>query len=223
MIGKTRHADRYPAANGTSSVSAAFRQGCGVLRHSPSPGNYRHIRHAPPESLKEWVEHFWLEEWEFAESSSQTREVLPHPGHQIQAGGLLSILASTREFLSQPIHPGRASLSRCRSRDRESVGQPQRSRHGASGDAFLGNTFAGAVFLRGFRPPRSRRNRREPHRHAGTAPRHPPRSLIDAVPHARQPWPIAMSPTPTLTARVAPSHESANHPPKSAVRYAAPM
>ena len=26
---------------------------------------------------------FWLEEWEFAESSSQTREVLPHPSVQL--------------------------------------------------------------------------------------------------------------------------------------------
>jgi AraC-like DNA-binding protein len=83
MIGKTRHADRDLAANGAPSVSAAFRQGCGVLRHSPPPGVYRHIRHAPPESLKDWVEHFWLEDWEFAESTSQTREVLPHPSVQL--------------------------------------------------------------------------------------------------------------------------------------------
>jgi AraC-like DNA-binding protein len=83
MIGKTRHVDRHPAANSAPSPSAVFRQGCGVLRHSPAPGTYRHVRHAPPEALKYWVEHFWVEEWEFRENASQTREVLPHPSVQL--------------------------------------------------------------------------------------------------------------------------------------------
>ena len=83
MIGKTRHADRYPAAHGPPSAAAVFRQGCGVLRHSPPPGTYRHVRHAPPETLKYWVEHFWLEEWAFPENGCQTREVLPHPSVQL--------------------------------------------------------------------------------------------------------------------------------------------
>ena len=75
--------DRHPAANSPPSPAAVFRQGCGVLRHSPAPGTYRHVRHAPPEALKYWVEHFWLEEWELAENASQTREVLPHPSVQL--------------------------------------------------------------------------------------------------------------------------------------------
>jgi AraC-like DNA-binding protein len=83
MIGKTRHLDLDPAVHNPPSPSAVFRQGCGVLRHSPPPGSYRHVRHAPPESLKHWVEHFWLENWEFAENASQTREVLPHPSVQL--------------------------------------------------------------------------------------------------------------------------------------------
>jgi AraC-like DNA-binding protein len=83
MIGKTRHADRPPAAKNPTSASAVFGQGCGVLRHSPPPGTYRHVRHAPPEALQYWVEHFWLEEWEFRDDASQIREVLPHPSVQL--------------------------------------------------------------------------------------------------------------------------------------------
>jgi AraC-like DNA-binding protein len=83
MIGKTRHEHRYAAENSLPAPSAAFRQGCGVLRHSPAPGSYRHVRHAPPEALKDWVEHFWLEDWEFRDNASQTREVLPHPSIQL--------------------------------------------------------------------------------------------------------------------------------------------
>jgi AraC-like DNA-binding protein len=82
MIGKNRHTERQPA-NSPPPASAAFRQGCGVLRHSPPPGTYRHLRHAPPESLKDWIEHFWLEEWEFGGNTPQTREILPHPSIQL--------------------------------------------------------------------------------------------------------------------------------------------
>jgi AraC-like DNA-binding protein len=83
MIGKTRHADLPSAAKNPPSPSAVFRQGCGVLRHSSPPGSYRHVRHAPPEALRDWVEHFWLEEWQFRENASQTREILPHPSVQL--------------------------------------------------------------------------------------------------------------------------------------------
>lgn len=83
MIGKTRHSDRRQSVRSAASSSAVFRQGCGVLRHSPPPGSYRHVRYAPPDALKDWVEHFWLEEWEFCEKTSQTREILPHPSVQL--------------------------------------------------------------------------------------------------------------------------------------------
>ena len=71
MIGKTRHAD--PALPGT------FGQGCGVLRHSPPPGTYRHTRYAPPVTLARWVQHFWVESWDMRGYAPQTRDVLPHP------------------------------------------------------------------------------------------------------------------------------------------------
>jgi AraC-like DNA-binding protein len=88
MIGKTRHTRLALAASIDSTTSAAFKDGCGVLRHSPPPGSYRHVRHPPPEALKDWVEHFWLEDWEFRENTSQTREVLPHPSiHLVFARG----------------------------------------------------------------------------------------------------------------------------------------
>ena len=83
MIGKTRHGACSTVAKNPPSASSVFRQGCGVLRHSSPPGSYRHVRHAPPETLKDWVEHFWLEQWEFCEMASQTREILPHPSVQL--------------------------------------------------------------------------------------------------------------------------------------------
>jgi AraC-like DNA-binding protein len=79
MIAKTRHVDQRPPANG----QASFRQGCGILWHSSPPGPYRHERYMPPPTLKDWVEHFWLEGWDFARSASQSREILPHPSVQL--------------------------------------------------------------------------------------------------------------------------------------------
>jgi AraC-like DNA-binding protein len=87
MIGKTRHVED-PMAEPLSSPSHAFEQGCGALRHSPPPGYYRHTRHAPPDELSHWVEHFWLEAWQFRDGASQTREVLPYPSvHLVFAPG----------------------------------------------------------------------------------------------------------------------------------------
>ena len=63
MIGKTRQ--------------ATFRDGCGVLQHSPPSGPYSHLRFAPPADLADRIEHFWCESWQF--STAQTREVVPHP------------------------------------------------------------------------------------------------------------------------------------------------
>jgi AraC-like DNA-binding protein len=71
MIGKTRHA--VPLS------PATFAQGCGVLRHSPPPGAYRHARYAPPGPLADWVQHFWVESWDLRGAAPQIRDVLPHP------------------------------------------------------------------------------------------------------------------------------------------------
>ncbi|MFI4920884.1 MAG: DUF6597 domain-containing transcriptional factor [Gammaproteobacteria bacterium] len=73
MIGKTRHLDD------SAKSRLAFGQGCGVLRHSPFPGTYRHVRYAPSGNLAHWVQHFWIESWDLLGDASQTREVLPHP------------------------------------------------------------------------------------------------------------------------------------------------
>ena len=67
---------------------AEFGQGCGILRHSPPPGAYCHRRYAPPHELADWIEHFWLEDWQFESAVPQTREVLPHPNvHLVFAPG----------------------------------------------------------------------------------------------------------------------------------------
>jgi len=88
MIGKTRHVDEDPMVEPLSSPLALVGQGCGVLRHSPPPGSYRHTRYAPPDELSGWVEHFWLEAWQFRDSASQTREMLPYPSvHLVFAPG----------------------------------------------------------------------------------------------------------------------------------------
>jgi AraC-like DNA-binding protein len=50
-----------------------------VLRHSPTPGAYRHTRYAPTGALADWVQHFWVERWDLRDRAPQTREVLSHP------------------------------------------------------------------------------------------------------------------------------------------------
>ena len=92
MIVKTRHLQARGAAE-TSLVRGAFAQGCGVLRHSPPPGGYRHVRHQPPAALAAWVQHFWVESWDWPEQEPQTREVLPHPCvHLVFASGRSRVL-----------------------------------------------------------------------------------------------------------------------------------
>jgi len=84
MIGKTRHLKIESPAR----LRAAFGQGCGILRHSPPQGVYRHARYAAPAELADWVEHFWLEDWQFESGVPQMREVLPHPSvHLVFAPG----------------------------------------------------------------------------------------------------------------------------------------
>jgi AraC-like DNA-binding protein len=79
MIVKTRQTDGTHTINPEAGASGAFMQGCGVLQHSPPPGRYHHLRHPPPEALAAWVEHFWVESWDFRGCLPQVREVLPHP------------------------------------------------------------------------------------------------------------------------------------------------
>lgn len=37
------------------------------------------MRYAPPEHLAGWVQHFWVESWDWEGDMPQVREVLPHP------------------------------------------------------------------------------------------------------------------------------------------------
>lgn len=76
-IGKTRHVGEIPSRG--PDPGTVFGQGCGILRHSPAPGTYRHVRYAPEGALAEWVQHFWIESWDLEGCEPQTREVLPHP------------------------------------------------------------------------------------------------------------------------------------------------
>ncbi len=84
---------------------SAFREGCGVLRHSASPGRYCHTRHVPPGELGDWVEHFWLETWDFPDGASQTREVLPHPSvHLVFAPGRSRIYGVQMGRFARELH-----------------------------------------------------------------------------------------------------------------------
>lgn len=83
MIGKSRQGFARAAAQMSPRQRKEFGQGCGILRHSACPGVYHHRRYAPPLELAHWIEHFWLEEWQFDPSAPQTREVLPHPSVQL--------------------------------------------------------------------------------------------------------------------------------------------
>jgi AraC-like DNA-binding protein len=83
MIGETRHGHVNASAQNSPRPRTEFGQGCGILRHSAPPGDYRHRRYAPPIELVDWIEHFWLEEWHFESGAPQTREVLPHPNIQL--------------------------------------------------------------------------------------------------------------------------------------------
>jgi AraC-like DNA-binding protein len=117
MIGKSRQPEDVRAAR-TANALDVIGQGCGVLRHSPPPGTYQHVRHPPPEDLATWVEHFWIERWSFADAAPQTRELLPHPAvHLVFAPGRSRIygvqqarfvreLRGTCCILGVKFHPG---------------------------------------------------------------------------------------------------------------------
>ncbi|MES2403895.1 MAG: DUF6597 domain-containing transcriptional factor [Pseudomonadota bacterium] len=77
MIGKSRHLAALATGEGASREQ--FGQGCGVLQHSPPPGSYRHTRHLPGPELAAWVQHFWIETWNWHGAAPQRREVLPLP------------------------------------------------------------------------------------------------------------------------------------------------
>ena len=99
-------------------ASTDFGQGCGVLRHSPPPGTYRHTRYAPPPDLQDWVQHFWIESWDFRDCVQQVREVLPHPCvhlvfarrrsriYGIQLGRFVRAMSGEDRILGVKFHPG---------------------------------------------------------------------------------------------------------------------
>ena len=78
MIGKYRQ-PLTSTAEESPPLLGQFSQGCGVLHHSPPPGTYRHTRYAPSPALASWIQHFWIETWDWAGAAPQRREVLPHP------------------------------------------------------------------------------------------------------------------------------------------------
>jgi AraC-like DNA-binding protein len=118
MIVKTRQRDDTHATDPAADASNAFKRGCGVLRHLPQPERYRHVRHAPPKILADWVEHFWMESWDFRGCRPQVREVLPHPSVHlvfarnrsriwgVQLGRFVRQLGGHDRIFGVKFHPG---------------------------------------------------------------------------------------------------------------------
>lgn len=79
MIGKSRHPDVSTHVQPDTPDRGLFGQGCGVLHHTLEADTYRHTRYAPPVELADWVEHFWIEQWDLRGRAPQARVVLPHP------------------------------------------------------------------------------------------------------------------------------------------------
>jgi AraC-like DNA-binding protein len=118
MIGKSRHLDATRADRHGSRPNGIAGQGCGVLRHSPPPGSYRHVRYAPPAALADWLEYFWIESWDLREYEPQVREVLPQPCvhlafvpgrsriYGVQLSRFVRMLSGNERILGAKFRPG---------------------------------------------------------------------------------------------------------------------
>jgi AraC-like DNA-binding protein len=56
-----------------------YSDSCGVLAHADIQFPFRHTRVPALTSLSEWVEHFWIEEWDVGLCGPQHRVMLAHP------------------------------------------------------------------------------------------------------------------------------------------------
>jgi AraC-like DNA-binding protein len=69
-------------------MTNGFDPGCGVLgqRAGQYPG--RHVRYAAKGPLCDWIEHFWIQEWDTRQCGPQQHVMLPHPYvHLVFAAG----------------------------------------------------------------------------------------------------------------------------------------
>lgn len=51
----------------------------GIVRRGPLPGTSRHVRHAPVDALRPWVEHFWFIAWDLGDAPPYAAATLQHP------------------------------------------------------------------------------------------------------------------------------------------------
>lgn len=51
----------------------------GIVRRGPLPGTSRHVRHAPVDALRAWVEHFWFIAWDLGDAPPYAAATLQHP------------------------------------------------------------------------------------------------------------------------------------------------
>ncbi len=51
----------------------------GIVRRGPLPGTSRHVRHAPVDALRAWIEHFWFISWDLGDAPPYAAATLQHP------------------------------------------------------------------------------------------------------------------------------------------------
>jgi AraC-like DNA-binding protein len=84
--------------------SDSLGSSCGTLERRAEPGSCRHTRYPPPVALRPWVQHFWLESWQFAQDRGERREMLPHPSvHLVFVPGAARIYGVQRGIFTREL------------------------------------------------------------------------------------------------------------------------
>jgi AraC-like DNA-binding protein len=72
----------------------------GIVRRGPLPGTSRHVRHAPVDALRAFVEHFWFISWDLGDAPPYAAATLQHPSVHLvfEDGGARVVGVMTKRF-----------------------------------------------------------------------------------------------------------------------------
>ncbi len=72
----------------------------GIVRRGPLPGTSRHVRHAPIDALRGFVEHFWFIAWNLGDAPPYAAATLQHPSVHLafEDGGSRIVGVMTKRF-----------------------------------------------------------------------------------------------------------------------------
>jgi AraC-like DNA-binding protein len=72
----------------------------GIVRRGPLPGTSRHVRHAPVDALRGFVEHFWFISWDLGDAPPYAAATLQHPSVHLvfEDGGSRVVGVMTKRF-----------------------------------------------------------------------------------------------------------------------------